>query len=138
MQRFSTWAVGLLLGAALLAPARASAQGFVVVVNEAGPAALTKDEVSRIFLQKSSKLVAVDLEKGARTRTTFSKAIIGRPVTAVVSYCQQQFFSGGDSPPSEKNSDAEVLAFVRANPKGIGYVAAGTELGSGVRAITVQ
>jgi hypothetical protein len=31
-----------------------------------------------------------------------------------------------------------VLAFVRANPKAIGYVAAGTELGAGVRAVTVE
>jgi len=139
MQPFSNWAVGLLLGAALLAPARrAAAQGFVIVVNEAGPASLNKAEVSRIFLKKSSKLTPVDLEKGAKVRTAFSKAVIGRPVTAVVSYWQQQIFSGGDSPPSEKSSEAEVLAFVRNNPKAIGYVTMGTDLGAGVRAITIQ
>jgi hypothetical protein len=31
-----------------------------------------------------------------------------------------------------------VLAFVRSNPKGIGYVATGTDLGAGVKAVTVQ
>ena len=139
MQRFSTWAVGLLLALALLTPApRASAQGYVVVVNEAGPASLSKNEVSRIFLKKSTQLTPVDQDKEARVRSSFSKVILGRPLSAIVSYWQQQIFSGGESPPVEKASDAEVLAFVRANPKAIGYVAAGTELGAGVRAVTVE
>ena len=139
MQRFSTWAMGLLVGLALLVPShRASAQGYVVVVNEAGPASLTKDDLSRIFLKKSKTLMPVDQDKDAKVRSTFSKAILGRPLSAIISYWQQQIFSGGDSPPVEKASDAEVLAFVRNNPKAIGYVAAGTDLGSGVRAVTVQ
>jgi ABC-type phosphate transport system substrate-binding protein len=141
MQRFSTWAVGLLLGLALVVPAgraSAQAQGYVVVVNEAGPATLSRNDVSRIFLKKTSQLTPVDQDKEARVRAAFSKAILGRPLPAIISYWQQQIFSGGDSPPIEKASDAEVLAFVRGNPKAIGYVAAGTELGAGVRAVTVQ
>ena len=139
MQRFSNWAIGLMLGLALLAPAhRASAQSYVIVVNEAGPASLSKDDVTRIFLKKSSQLTPVDQDKDAKVRSTFTKAILGRPISAIISYWQQQIFSGGDSPPVEKSSDAEVLAFVRNNPKAIGYVAAGTDLGSGVRAIAVQ
>jgi ABC-type phosphate transport system substrate-binding protein len=139
MQRFSSWAVGLLVGLALLAPTgRASAQGFVVVVNEAGPASLSKSDLSRIFLKKSPQLTPVDQDKEAKVRSTFSKAVLGRPLAAIVSYWQQQIFSGGESPPIEKTSDADVLAFVRSNPKAIGYVAVGTELGAGVRAVTVQ
>ena len=138
MKRFSTWAAALLFSLALLSPAqRASAQGFVIVVNEAGPATLTKDDVSRIFLKKSSRLTAVDQSRDSKVRSVFSKAVLGRPVTAVVSYWQQQIFSGGDSPPAERGSDADVLAFVRNNPKGIGYVAAGTDVGAGVRVITL-
>lgn len=139
MQRFSIWAMGLLLGLALLAPThRAAAQGYVVVVNEAGPASLSKDDLSRIFLKKNKELTPVDQDKEAKVRSTFSKAVLGRPLSAIISYWQQQIFSGGDSPPVEKTSDADVLAFVRNNPKAIGYVAAGTDLGSGVRAVTVQ
>ena len=139
MQRFSIWAMGLLLGLALLAPTqRAAAQGYVVVVNEAGPASLSKDDLSRIFLKKNKELTPVDQDKDAKVRSTFSKAILGRPLSAIISYWQQQIFSGGDSPPVEKTSDAEVLAFVRNNPKAIGYVAAGTDLGSGVRAVNVR
>ena len=139
MRKFSTWAVGLLLGLALLAPTRhASAQGYVVVVNEAGPSTVSRSDLSRIFLKKSTQLTPVDQDKEAKVRSAFSRAVLGRPLTAIVSYWQQQIFSGGDSPPIEKASDADVLAFVRSNPKAIGYVAQGTDLGAGVRAVTVQ
>src|ERR1700730_6966336 len=138
MQRFSTWTVGLMLGIALLAPSRrASGQGYVLVVNDAGPASLTKEDVSRIFLKKTTQLTPVDQDKDAKVRASFTKAILGRPLSAIISYWQQQIFSGGDSPPVEKASDAEVLAFVRNNPRAIGYVAVGTDLGTGVRAIAL-
>lgn len=139
MQRSSTWTVGLLLGLALLTPMRrASAQAYIVVVNEAGPVSLTKEDVSRIFLKKSTQMMPVDQDKEAKVRSAFTKAVLGRPLSAIISYWQQQIFSGGDSPPIERGSDSEVLTFVRGNPKAIGYVAAGTELGAGVRALTVQ
>jgi ABC-type phosphate transport system substrate-binding protein len=133
------WAAGVILGLALLAPARtADAQGFVVVVNAAGPASLSKDDVSKIFQKKNAQLTPVDQDKSAKVRDAFSKAVLGRPVSAMTSYWQQQIFAGKDVPPTEKSSDADVLAFVRSNPKGIGYVATGTDLGAGVKAVTVQ
>ena len=140
MQRITLWAAALVLGlAVLLAPARrAEAQGYVVVVNAAGPASLSKDEVSKAFLKKGSALAAVDQEKSSKARDAFSKAVLGRPTTAIATYWQQQIFAGKDVPPPEKGSDAEVLAFVKGNPKGIGYVAAGAPLGDGVKAVTVQ
>lgn len=140
MKRLPLWATGLLLAlAAVLVPARrAAAQGFVVVTNAAGPAALSKDDLSRAFLKKGSALVAVDQEKGAKVRDAFSRSVLGRPTTAVTSYWQQQIFAGRDVPPTEKGSDADVLAFVRGNAKAIGYVSAGADLGAGVKAVAVQ
>lgn len=140
MQRITLWAAALVLGlAVLLAPARrVAAQGFVVVVNAAGPASLSKDEVSKAFLKKGSALAAVDQGKSAKVRDAFSKDVLGRPASAVATYWQQQIFAGKDVPPPEKGSDAEVLAFVKGNPKAIGYVAAGTALGDGVKAVAVQ
>ena len=139
MNRFSMWTVRLLLGLAVLAPVpRATAQAFVVVVNASGPVTLSRDDVSKIFLKKSALLTAVDQSKDSKVRSVFSAAILGRPVSAIASYWQQQIFSGGETPPSEKHSDADVLAYVRGNPKAIGYVTAGADLGDGVRAVTVQ
>jgi ABC-type phosphate transport system substrate-binding protein len=133
------WAARLILGLALLAPThRAAAQGFVVVANAAGPASISKEDLSRIFLKKSNRLTPVDQDKDASVRGAFSKVVLGRPVTAVLSYWQQQIFSGGDAPPPEKGSDADVLAAVRANPRAIGYVRVGTDLGAGVQAVSLQ
>lgn len=120
------------------------AQGFTVVVNEANPVtSLSKDELSKIFLKKTTQwpaggsIAAVDLGTGTSAREAFSKAIHGRGVSAIESHWQQQIFAGKDVPPPEKPSDAEVLAFVRANAGGIGYIAAGTTVGAGVKAIQV-
>lgn len=139
MKRITMWMAAAVFGCALLVPAqRASAQGYVIVTNAAGPATLSRDDVAKIFLKKSSKLVPVDLEKDSKVRAAFTKTILGRSLTAVLNYWQQQIFSGQDSPPPEKTSEADVLAFVRSNPRGIGYVTASAELGSGVHAVTVQ
>jgi ABC-type phosphate transport system substrate-binding protein len=117
---------------------RAHAQGYVVVVNAAGPAALAKDDVSKAFLKKGGALVAVDQSKSAKVRDAFSKDVLGRPASAIATHWQQQIFAGKDVPPPEKGSDADVLAFVKGNPKAIGYVSAGTELGAGVKAVALQ
>jgi ABC-type phosphate transport system substrate-binding protein len=133
------WAMRLMLAVALLVTARsAAAQGFVLVVNASGPSSISKAEVSKIFLKKGGQLVAVDQDKDANVRNAFSKAVLGRPVSAVVSYWQQQIFSGGEAPPAERASDAEVLAYVRSNPRAIGYVSAGADLPAGVQAVTLQ
>lgn len=140
MTRTRSWCAALLVGAAALVvpTARAHAQGFVVVVNAAGPATLSKADAANAFLKKGGALVAVDQGKGAGVRDAFSKAVLGRPAAAVATYWQQQIFAGKDVPPPEKGSDADVIAFVRSNPKAVGYVSAGAELGAGVKAATVQ
>ena len=140
MTRLSSWLAAAAIGAAALAlpAARAAAQGFVVVVNAAGTPDLSKDDVSKAFLKKGSPLVAVDQGKSAGVRDAFSKAVLGRPATAVATYWQQQIFAGKDVPPTEKGSDADVLAFVRANPKAIGYVSSSADLGAGVKAVALK
>jgi ABC-type phosphate transport system substrate-binding protein len=139
MHRYSMWATRLTLAVALLVTARpVAAQGFVLIANAAGPSSMSKAEVSRIFLKKGGQLVAVDQDKDANVRNAFSKAVLGRPVAAVLSYWQQQIFSGGEAPPAERASDAEVLAYVRGNPRAIGYVSAGADLPAGVQAVTLQ
>ena len=137
MKRLLLSALALVLALAASGQ-RVAAQGYVIVVNAAGPATLSKSEVSNVFLKKSTKLTPVDLEKSSKVRDAFSKDVHGRPAAAVSTYWQQQIFAGKEMPPAEKGSDADVLAFVKGNPKAIGYVSAGTDLGAGVRAVTVQ
>jgi len=121
------------------------AGGFVVVVNAANPtSSLSADEVSKIFFKKTphwangERIVAIDLSDSSPVRESFSQQIHGRATSAVKAYWQKMIFSGRDVPPVEKASGEEALAFVRSNPGAIAYVAAGTPLGSGVKALAVK
>ena len=134
----------LLVLAAVLLPATAQAQDFQVVVNAANPVSeMSKDQVSKVFLKKARKFpgggkaVVVDQDSGSNVRESFSKAVHGRSASAIESHWQQQIFAGKDVPPEKKSSDDDVLEFVRSNPGAIGYVAAGTALGGGVKAVSV-
>lgn len=136
----------LLLALALLPfGTEASAQEFQVVVNAGNSvSSISADDLSRIFLKKSVKwaggasAVAVDLKAGDATREAFSQAIHGRGASAIASYWQQQIFAGKEVPPEEMGAAADVIAFVASNPGAVGYVPAGQDLGSGVKALNVN
>lgn len=139
MIRISRWCAPLLVAVlTTISAGTAQAQGYVVVANAAGPSTLTRDDLAKAFSKKRPDLAPIDQDKSSRVRAAFSEAVLGKPAAAVVSYWQQQIFSGKDVPPPEKGSDAEVLAAVRANPKAVGYVSPGTPLGDGVKAVTVR
>lgn len=135
----------LALAVALVtSPRLAAAQDYVVVVNiENSASALPRGEVSRLFLKKiatwpSGELVApVDLPERSSVRGAFSKQVHGKSTNAVKTWWQQQVFSGRAVPPAERTGEQDILAFVRDNPNAIGYVAAGTPLGKGVKAVAI-
>ena len=121
----------------------AAQPGYVVIVNAACPVvSLPADEVARMFLHKTTlwpngaRVVAVDLPEDSPVRDSFSRTIHRRGVAAIKSYWQKMIFSGRDVPPAEK-SGAEVLQLVRSDAGAIGYVAAGTPLGEGIRILKV-
>jgi hypothetical protein len=128
----------------LLASASVWAQGggYKIVVNASNPvSSMTRDEVSRIFLKKSTKfpdgrsVSPVDLPVSSPIRESFSNGILGKPASAVDAYWQQQIFSGRDIPPPQK-SEGAALNFVRSNGNGIAYVSAGADT-RGVKVINV-
>jgi ABC-type phosphate transport system substrate-binding protein len=134
----------LLLAASAAVLSAQGAEGYRVVVNAANPgASLRRSEVSNMFLKKTTKwasgavVTAVDQSATSPVRAAFSKQVHGRGVDGIQNYWQQQIFSGRDEPPRVKTSDAEVMAFVQANPGGIGYVSDKTTLIDGVKFLTV-
>jgi ABC-type phosphate transport system substrate-binding protein len=125
--------------------AAAQTDGFIVVIHATNRTeSLTQAELSRIFLRRDTHWVdsrpvfPVDQPRDSEVRSTFTKEVHGRTVGAVNSYWQQQIFSGGEIPPSERATDQAVLEFVRTNPDAIGYVRAGTPLGQGVVALALR
>jgi len=122
-----------------------AAEPFVVIVNTANPVtSVSADQLAGLFLKKvtqwSGGLPAqpVDLAPDSSVRESFSHQIHHKGTAAVKAYWQQMIFSGREVPPPEKASAREVVAFVSANRGGVGYVPAGTALGSDVKAVDVK
>jgi hypothetical protein len=104
----------------LVSTVAAEAAQFKVIVNRSAKSdSLTKQQVSDLFLKKTTKwpdgtvVAAVDQPDSSAVREAFSKEIHGKPASAVKSYWNKQIFSGRDLPPLEKKTDAEVVAYVR-------------------------
>jgi ABC-type phosphate transport system substrate-binding protein len=148
--RLSRRAALLVLLAALLVPLAttgglAATETVVVIVNSGNPVTeLSSDEVSKMFLKKTSrwpgkddKVLPVDLVDQSPLREAFSKQIHGKGTAAIKAYWQRMIFTGHDVPPPEKPSIAEALSYVRANPGAIGYAPAGADLGSGIKVLKV-
>jgi ABC-type phosphate transport system substrate-binding protein len=136
--------VALAMLALMFGAARSEAQGYVVVVNAANPiTSMKKDRVNGLFLKRiarwenGSPVLPVNLDRASATREAFSRAVHGKSVNAIESNWQQQIFAGREAPPAQRNGDAEVLAFVRANPGAIGYVSENASLGSDVKSVPI-
>ncbi len=136
----------LLLGAALLPISlRAQDVGYQVVVHASNRVThLSRDQVSKIFLRKVTlwdnrqPVLPVDQTAQAPVRRTFTKQIHQRTIASVQTWWQQQTFAGVAVAPPERASDAEVLGYIRRYPNAIGYVRAGTPVGTDVKAIDVS
>jgi ABC-type phosphate transport system substrate-binding protein len=149
MQTTLTRALAVAL--ALAAPLRADAQPaasppagtqYVIIVNATNPIPLlTHEDAMNIFLKRvirwdnEEPIVVVDQSAASTTRRAFSRDILRKEVTAVKSYWQQLVFSGRATPPVEKRTDGDVVAFVARNGTAIGYVAPGAALDSRVRVV---
>lgn len=128
----------------LAAPALASAQGFKVIVNASvTDKAISRAKLTRIFLKQDSSFpegqaaAPVDLVATSPIREAFSKAVLGRGAGPVKTFWQQQVFAGRSSPPPQKSTDADVVAFVSSTPGAVGYVAADAALSGGVKQLQV-
>jgi ABC-type phosphate transport system substrate-binding protein len=127
-----------LLACAAAPPAPAVAQefGFVVIVNQANPVtSLSLQQLADIFMRRTAQWAdggnavhPVDQPAVAAVRDVFSRAVHGRPAAAIASYWGQQLFSGRAVPPPQRPNDRAVIAFVRSDAGGIGYVMPGGTL----------
>jgi ABC-type phosphate transport system substrate-binding protein len=136
-------AIGIVLLAAVKVPAETPE--FKVVVHESNPAtSITIDRLSQLFLRsvttwpRGEVVVPVDQAPATAVRAAFSEKVHGRNVPAIKGFWQRQIFSGKAVPPVEQPGDAEVIAFVSANPGAIGYVSYGARLPDTVKVLTVK
>lgn len=116
---------------------------FRVIVHPENPiTTLSKSEVSRMFLKKTTRwdqagdVDPVDLDGKSAVREAFSDEIHGRSIASVKNYWQRQIFSGRAIPPPELGGEKEVVGFVTSRRGAIGYVGPNTNIGS-ARRVTI-
>jgi ABC-type phosphate transport system substrate-binding protein len=123
---------------------RAPEPRVVMVVNSANATtSMSREQVAKIFLRQlaawasGDEILPVDQMERAPARAAFARDVEQTSVKSLKIYWQQRIFSGEESPPPERVSDSDVLIYVRSNVGAIGYVLEGTDLGIGVKTLTV-
>lgn len=111
-----------------LAAAGANAE-VVVIVNPKNPAAnLSAEQVAALYLGNSSTFpdggaaTLADQPESAAVRGAFYEKATGRSAAQAKATWARLTFTGKGTPPKELKTDADVKAFVAADPKAIGYV----------------
>lgn len=122
----------LLSLAALLACTGIAQAGVVVVMSAKSDVdALSKAQVSQIYLAKSDALpngrVAkpVDQAEGTAARNAFYESVAGKNAAQMKAYWSQLTFTGKAKPPTKVSGDAAVKETVANNPAAIGYISDG-------------
>lgn len=134
--KLNTFLIAVLLAASLSTSAAHGQSGFKLVVHPSNPtSSLTREQAAKLFLKKANTwsdgraAVPVDQPESSAVRVAFSKLVLGKKISEVQAYWQQQIFSGRAIPPVEKPTDAQVVRFVAGNELAIGYVAEGAATG---------
>jgi hypothetical protein len=112
----------VLVAAVLAALAGAAVAGDIVVIGHSSAAAMTKDQVSDVFLGKNQGFTPVDQVESAAIRGDFYKAATGRDAAQVKAAWSRLVFSGKAQPPRELPDAAAVKKAVAADPKALGYI----------------
>lgn len=111
-----------IIGIAFLALACGVAQAGVAVIGHPSAQALSKDQVSDIFIGKELSAKPVDLPESSPIRADFYKKVTGRDASQVKAAWSRIAFSGKGQPPKEVGDAAAVKSAVAADPKAIGYI----------------
>ena len=118
-----------LLALALLLGSTVTRADVVAVVSAKSPiTALSKSQVTDIFLGKASRFpdgvqaVPIDQAEGSITRVEFYAKVIGKTAAQIKEYWSKIIFTGRGQPPPTVSSSAEVKERLVENPAAIGYI----------------
>jgi ABC-type phosphate transport system substrate-binding protein len=118
-----------IVAAALISAPLFAHAGVAVVVGAKSPAGkLSADQVSQLFLGKSTSLpgagtaVLLDQSEGSAVRDAFYEKATGKNPAQAKAVWSRLVFSGAAQAPKALPSGAEVKKAVAANPDAIGYI----------------
>lgn len=99
-----------------------------VIVNPSNGDALSKDSISRLFLNKAKAFPSgtqaepIALEESAAATDEFNGKVLNKTAAQLTAFWSKLVFTGKGQPPKALSSDADVVAAVAANAGAIGYV----------------
>ena len=108
--------------------ARAVAEVVAVVSAKNPVTTLNKNQVTDIFLGKSSRFpdgspaMPVDQSEGSTTRDEFYATVANKTPAQVKAHWSKIIFTGRGQPPKEVVNSSEVKKLLTGNPAAIGYI----------------
>ncbi len=117
--RLLTRISGVIFGLALAGQVLA---GDIVVIVAAGAEPLSKDQITNIYLGRSTDYKPVDLPEGSSIHDDFYKKATDRDPTQIKAMWSRLVFTGHGQPPKVVADAAAVKKAVAADPKAVGYI----------------
>ena len=94
----------------------------VIVSAKSGKAAITSDEVSQIYLGRSTSLKPIDNNEDSPIRAQFYSKVVGRDEAQAKAIWSRLVFTGKATAPKKLASSADVVKAVASDSSAIGYV----------------
>ncbi|MFY9328910.1 MAG: phosphate ABC transporter substrate-binding protein [Georgfuchsia sp.] len=126
-----------------LCAASAMAEVVAVVSTRSSLTTLTKNQVTDIFLGKTSRFpdgsqaIPIDQVEGSAARDEFYAAVAGKSAAQIKAYWSKIIFTCRGSPPREMQNNSEVKKFLGENLAAIGYIDK-SELDSSVKVLKIS
>lgn len=117
-----------LTGTALGVPTAHGADIVVIASASSGVGSLSKDQVTDIFLGKSTtlpgggKAVLIDQPSASPLRDAFYSGVTGKSAAQAKSTWAKLSFTGKGTPPKEGGGDDDIKRQVAGNPSMLGYI----------------
>lgn len=114
-------AFGAVVVAALIHDARAD-DIAVIVSAKSTASTMTAEEISRIYLGKSTALKPIDNSDKSAVRSQFYSKVAGKDAAQVKAIWSKLVFTGKATAPHELDTNQSVVKAVAADPNAIGYI----------------
>jgi hypothetical protein len=115
IQRSLTLVAGLVFASLVSA-------GDIVVVMAPGAAALSKEQVTDVYVGRNRDLKPLDLPNSAPAREEFYKKATSRDLAQIKAIWARIQFTGQGQSPQQLPDDAAIKKAVAADPKAVGYI----------------
>src|ERR1700683_2495472 len=122
-----SWTV-VALALSLAMPGVGEADVVVVASSKSAVSTLSKDQVTDIFLGKTSRFpdgapaVPIDQVEGSPARDEFYATFANKSPAQVKAHWTKIIFTGRGQPPKSVSNSVEVRKLIAANPQAISYI----------------